>query len=119
MASLTTFFALGGRLVDTAQMYKNYAEIGRALTQAGPMVREGVWLWLQEDPTDDMLRGCVAAGDTDAQACLGHRLAAVEGVHMCVPSVPALKPLAWLRVMHTAFVHLWVHLLCPGRAARS
>ena len=44
VASLSTFFDLGGRLVDTAQMYRNYAEIGRALKQAGTAVRDGVWL---------------------------------------------------------------------------
>ena len=72
VASLTTFFALGGRLVDTAQMYKNYAEIGRALTQAGPMVREGVWL-VSKVNTNRHVKGFVnsaAGAEKSVRECL-------------------------------------------------
>jgi 2,5-diketo-D-gluconate reductase A len=63
VASLKNFFELGGRLVDTAQMYGNYAEIGRALKQAPPSIREGVWL-ISKVNTNRHVRGFVnsAAG---------------------------------------------------------
>jgi 2,5-diketo-D-gluconate reductase A len=45
IASLKDFLELGGRLVDTAQMYRNYAEIGIALSSlSDASIRESAWV---------------------------------------------------------------------------
>jgi len=75
VTSLEAFFELGGRLVDTAQMYRNYAEIGRALGKLQPGTRDSVWI-VSKVNTDHSKRGFVntAAG---AQAAVRECLKAI------------------------------------------
>jgi len=43
MRSLASYFSVGGRLIDTSQMYGNHKEIGRAFRQS-KLSRDSLWL---------------------------------------------------------------------------